>query len=85
MMKESVDLEILGVIFASKMTFEKHRRSVSRSVFSKAWYPVEICQVFHYRLLVLHHRKFSVFCFLFLFFPSMGWYRGAKVVGLKAS
>ena len=31
MLKESDDLVILGVIFDSKMTFEKHLRSVSRA------------------------------------------------------
>ena len=30
-LKESDDLEILGVTFDSKMTFEKHLRSVSRA------------------------------------------------------
>ena len=30
-LKESDDLAILGVIFHSKMTFEKHLRSVSRA------------------------------------------------------
>ena len=30
-LKESVDLVILGVTFDSKMTFEKHLRSVSRA------------------------------------------------------
>ena len=36
MLKESADLDILGVTFDSKMTFEKHLRSVSRA--SEAWY-----------------------------------------------
>ena len=31
MLKESDDLVILGVIFDSKMTFEKHLRSVARA------------------------------------------------------
>ena len=30
-LKESVDLDILGVRFYSKLTFEKHLRSVSRA------------------------------------------------------
>ena len=30
-LKESVDLDILGVTFDSKSTFEKHFRSVSRA------------------------------------------------------
>ena len=42
-LKESDDLDILGVIFDSKMTFEKHLRSVSRAasqrlgIFRKSW------------------------------------------------
>ena len=38
-LKDSDDLVILGVTFNSKMTFEKHLRSVSRACsFSKIWY-----------------------------------------------
>ena len=33
--KESDDLVILGVTFDSKMTFEKHLRSVSRAAFQR--------------------------------------------------
>ena len=49
-LKEFVDLDILGVKFESKMTFEKHRRSVFRAasqrlcIFKKSW------RVFHDRL-----------------------------------
>ena len=35
MLKESDDLVILGVTFDSKMTFEKHLRSVSRELLLK--------------------------------------------------
>ena len=51
-LKESNDLVILGVTFDSKMTFEKHLRSVSRAasqrlrILRKSW------QVFHDRLLL---------------------------------
>ena len=38
-LKESDDLVILGVTFDSKMTFEKHLRSVSRA---KTWYLEEV-------------------------------------------
>ena len=38
-LKESDDLVILGVKFDSKMTFEKHLRSVSRA---KTWYLEEV-------------------------------------------
>ena len=34
-LKQSDDLEILGVIFDSKVTFEKHLRSVSRAAFQR--------------------------------------------------
>ena len=43
MLKESVDLDILGVTLDSKMTFEKHLRSVSRTasqrfgILRKSW------------------------------------------------
>ena len=52
MLKESDDLDILGVTFDSEMTFEKHLRSVSRAysqrlgILRKSW------QVFHDRLLL---------------------------------
>ena len=52
MLKESDDLVILGVTFDSKMTFEKHLRSVSTAasqpigILRKSW------QVFHDRLLL---------------------------------
>ena len=51
-LKESDDLVILGVTFDSKITFEKHLRSVSRAasqrfgILRKSW------QVFHDRLLL---------------------------------
>ena len=52
MLMESEDLVILGVTFDSKMTFEKHLRSVSRAasqrfgILRKSW------QVFHDRSLL---------------------------------
>ena len=51
-LQESDDLVILGVTFDSKMTFEKHLRSVSRAgsqrldILRKSW------RVFHDRLLL---------------------------------
>ena len=56
-LKESDDLVILGVTFHSKMTFEKHLRSVSRassqrlSILRKSW-------------LVFHDRSLLGRCFL---------------------
>ena len=41
-LKESDDLVILGVTFDSKMTFEKHLRSVSRADSPKTWYLEEV-------------------------------------------
>ena len=41
-MKESDDFVILGVTFDSKMTFEKHLRSVYQSSFAKTWYLEEV-------------------------------------------
>ena len=43
-LKESDDLDILGVTFDSKLTFEKHLCSVStlQSSFSKTWYLEEV-------------------------------------------
>ena len=53
MLKESDDLDILGVTFDTKMTFEKHLRSVPRSSsFSKAWHLEKVRRVFHDRLLI---------------------------------
>ena len=40
-LKESVDLVILGVTFYSKITFEKHLRCFQSS-FSAAWYLEEV-------------------------------------------
>ena len=40
-LKESDDLVILGVTFDSKMSFEKHLRSVLSS-FAKTWYLEEV-------------------------------------------
>ena len=51
-MRESYDLDILGVTFYSKVTLEKHLRSVSRAgsqrfrILRKSW------RVFHDRLLL---------------------------------
>ena len=71
MLKESDYLVILGVTFDSKVTFEKHLRSVSRSasqwlgIFSKSW------QVFHNRLLL--GRCFRGFVLPVLEYSSTVW------------
>ena len=52
MLKESVDLDILRVSFDSKMTFEKHLRSVSRAVSQRLGILRKSWRVFHDRLLL---------------------------------
>ena len=39
---ESVDLDILGVPFDAKMTFEKHLCNISTAASIKAWYLDEV-------------------------------------------
>ena len=51
-LKESDDLVILGVTFDSKMTSEKHLRSVSRAASQRLGILRKSCQVFHDRLLL---------------------------------
>ena len=51
-LKESDDLVILGVTFYSKMTFEKHLRSVSRAASQRLGILRKSWQVFHKRLLL---------------------------------
>ena len=70
-LKESDDLVILGVTFDSKMTFEKHLRSVSRAasqrlgIFRKSW------RVFHDRSLL--GRCFRGFVLPVLEYCSAVW------------
>ena len=51
-LKESVDLVILGVTFDSKITFEKHLRSVSRAASQRLGIFRNFWQVFHDRSLL---------------------------------
>ena len=51
-LKESDDLVILGVTFDSKMTFEKHLRSVFRAASQRLGILRKSWQVFHDRLLL---------------------------------
>ena len=69
-LKESDDLDILGVTFDSKLTFEKHLRSVSRAAsqrlgIMKSW------RVFHDRLLIV--RCFWGFVLKVLEYCSAVW------------
>ena len=52
MLKESDDIIILGVTFDSKMTFEKHLRSVSRAAVQRLGILRKSWQVFHDSLLL---------------------------------
>ena len=52
MLKESADLDILGVTFDSKMTFEKHHRSVSGAASQRLGILRKSSRVFHDRLLL---------------------------------
>ena len=52
MLKESDDLVILGVKFDSKMTFEKHLRSVFRAASQRLGILRKSWQAFHERLLL---------------------------------
>ena len=51
-LKESVDLDILGVTFDSKLTFEKHLRSVSRAGSQRLGILRMYWRVFHDRFLI---------------------------------
>ena len=51
-LKESNDLDILGVTFDSKFTFEKHLRSVSRAASQRFGSLRKSWRVFHDRLLI---------------------------------
>ena len=52
-LKESDDLVILGVTFNSKMTFEKHLRSVSRAASQRLGILMKFWRVFHDRSLLV--------------------------------
>ena len=51
-LKESVELDILGVTFDSKLTFEQHLRSVSRAASQRLGILRKSWLVFHDRLLI---------------------------------
>ena len=71
MLKESDDLVILGVLFNSKMTFEKHLRSVSRAASQRLGILIKSWQVFHDRLLL--GRCFRGFVLPVLEYCSAVW------------
>ena len=79
-LKESDDLDILGVTFDSRMTFEKHLRSVSRAASQRLGIVRKSWQVFHDRLLL--GRCFSGFVLPVLEYCSAVW-RSAADTHLK--
>ena len=82
-LKKSDDLVILGVTFDSKMTFEKHLRSVSRAASQRLGILRKSWRVFHDRLLQEQGHCFLiglsysiptiVFYYFFLFLLSVYW------------
>ena len=71
MLKESADLDILGVTFDSKMTFEKHLRLVSRAASQRLGILRKSWRVFHDRLLL--GRCFPGFVLPVLEYCSAVW------------
>ena len=70
-LKESDDLDILGVIFDSKLIFEKHLRSVSRAASQRLGILRKSWRVFHDRLLI--GRCFCGFVLPVLEYCSAVW------------
>ena len=70
-LKESDDLVILGVTFDSKMTFEKHLRSVSRAASQRLGILRKSWRVFHDRSLL--RRCFRCFVVPVLEYCSAVW------------
>ena len=70
-LKESDDLDIFGVTFDSKFTFEKHLRSVSRSASQRLGILRKSWRVFHDRLLI--GRCFWGFVWTVLEYCSAVW------------
>ena len=75
MLNESADLDILGVTFDPKMTFEKHLRSVSRAASQRLGILRKFWQVFHDRLLL--GRCFRGFVLPVLVYCYAVWCRAA--------
>ena len=70
-LKKSDDLVMLGVTFDSKMTFEKHLRSVSRAASQRLGILRKSWRVFHDRS--LHGRCLRGFVLPFLVYCSAVW------------
>ena len=69
--KESVDLDILGVTFYSKLAFEKHLRSVSRAASQRLGILRKSWRVFHDRFFI--ERCFGGFVLPVLEYYSVVW------------
>ena len=76
MLKESDDLDILGVTFDSKLTFEKHIRLVSRAASQRLGILRKSWRVFHDKLLI--GRCFLGFVLPFLEYCSAVWCSAAN-------
>ena len=76
-LKESDDLDILGVTFDSKLTFEKHLRSVSRAASQKLGILRKSWRVFHDKLLI--ERCFWCFVLPVLEYCSAVWCSAADL------
>ena len=70
-LKESIELNILGVTFDSRLTFEIHLRSVSRAASQKPGILKKSWRVFHDRLLL--ERCFRGFVLPILEYCSVVW------------
>ena len=77
MLKESDDLDILGVTFDSKLTFEKRLRSVSRAASQRLGILRKSWRVFHDRLLI--GRCFWGFVLRVLEYCSAVWCSAADI------
>ena len=75
-LKESDDLVILGVTFVSKVTFEKHLRSVSRATSQRLGISRKSWRVFHDRALL--GRCFRGFVLTVLEYCSAVWCSAAE-------
>ena len=74
-LKESDDLVILGMTFESKMTFEKHLRSVSRAASQRLGILRNSWRVFHDRSLI--GRRLRGFVLPVSEYCSAVWYSAA--------
>ena len=77
LLKESDDLDLLGVTFDSKLTFEKHLRTVSRAASQRLGILRKSWRVFHGRLSIV--RCFWGFALTVLEYCSAVWCSAADI------